>query len=89
MFSKQRIIRQREVLELFGISRSGLYQKLKDGSFPRQINIGARAVGWLESEVMTVFYAMVAGKKNEQIKVLVRELLESRVSGRHKALQHK
>jgi prophage regulatory protein len=27
------------------------YALLKEGQFPRPINLGARAVGWLESEI--------------------------------------
>jgi prophage regulatory protein len=34
-----------------GLSRSKIYLRLSDGSFPRPVSLGARAVGWLESEV--------------------------------------
>lgn len=34
-----------------GLSRSSLYAKISRGEFPPPINLGARAVGWLESEV--------------------------------------
>jgi prophage regulatory protein len=34
-----------------GLSRSSIYQHMADGSFPRTVSLGARAVGWVESDV--------------------------------------
>lgn len=34
-----------------GKSRSSIYQSIKEGTFPRQITLGPRAVGWLESSI--------------------------------------
>jgi prophage regulatory protein len=34
-----------------GLSRSTIYQRAADGTFPKPVNLGARAVGWLEAEV--------------------------------------
>lgn len=34
-----------------GLSRSTIYLRIAEGSFPKPINLGSRAVGWLESEV--------------------------------------
>lgn len=45
------IIRIKAVKEKTGLSRSTIYEKISEGSFPRQISLGARAVGWIESEV--------------------------------------
>ena len=46
-----RIIRLPEVTNLTGISRSNIYAHIKKGKFPKQINLGARSVGWVESEI--------------------------------------
>lgn len=46
-----RIIRLPEVMERTGIKRSSIYTQIKEGTFPEQINLGARSVGWLESEI--------------------------------------
>lgn len=46
-----RILRIKAVLERTGLSRSTLYRKIQDGSFPRQIAISARCAGWQESAV--------------------------------------
>jgi prophage regulatory protein len=34
-----------------GLSRSSIYKKMSDGTFPRQISLGLRSVGWLESDI--------------------------------------
>jgi prophage regulatory protein len=46
-----RILRLDKVLERTGLSRSTLYRKIEGGSFPRQLRISDRCVGWRESEV--------------------------------------
>ena len=47
-----RLIKLPEVLRLTGLSRSTLYRKLKEGDFPRPVQLGKRAVAWRESEVI-------------------------------------
>lgn len=47
----KKILRLPKVQDRTGLSRSAIYQKVSEGSFPRQVSLGARAVGWLESEV--------------------------------------
>ena len=48
----QVIQRLPEVLKRTGISRSLVYLKIKDGSFPPPIKLSKRAIGWPE-EVIT------------------------------------
>lgn len=45
------ILRLPQVLLRTGLARSTLYQYIKDGEFPGQVQLGPRAVGWLESDV--------------------------------------
>ena len=45
------IIRRRAVEARTGLSRSTIYQRIKDGTFPPQISLGAKAVGWLQNEI--------------------------------------
>lgn len=47
-----RITRLPEVKALTGLSRSTIYQRISDGSFPAQVNLGARAVGWIEKDIL-------------------------------------
>lgn len=45
------ILRLPAVKARTGLSRSSIYLRVADGSFPRPISLGARAVGWVESEI--------------------------------------
>ena len=45
------ILRRKQVEARTGLSRSTIYQYIKDGAFPKPVPLGPRAVGWLESEV--------------------------------------
>jgi prophage regulatory protein len=47
----QIILKRTQVQARTGISRSGIYQKMADGEFPKSISLGPRAVGWLESSI--------------------------------------
>jgi prophage regulatory protein len=45
------IIRLKAVLKRTGLSRSTMYRKVDEGTFPRQVRISQRCVGWRESAV--------------------------------------
>jgi prophage regulatory protein len=46
------ILRLPHVKTQTGLSRSSIYQRIADGSFPKQFSLGGgRAVGWLESDI--------------------------------------
>ena len=46
-----RILRLKSVLERTGLSRSTLYRKIERGTFPMQVRISERCIGWRESDV--------------------------------------
>jgi len=48
----QKIIRARNLPEVTGYCRSQIYNLMRLGRFPRPIRLGARAVGWLESDIV-------------------------------------
>ena len=45
------ILRLTAVKNRTGLARSTIYYKVSQGSFPKPISLGARAVGWLDSEI--------------------------------------
>jgi prophage regulatory protein len=51
MAEPDRILRIRTVLQRTGLSRSTLYRKIQDGSFPRQVQISVHGAGWRESAI--------------------------------------
>jgi prophage regulatory protein len=74
------ILRLPSVKALTGLSRSTIYLRISDGSFPKPVSLGARAVGWPEHEVAALNAARVAGKSNMEVCKLVAELAASRVA---------
>jgi prophage regulatory protein len=50
--NQDRIIRITEVMAMTGLSRSGIYVAIKEGTFPAQLKLSVRSSGWLESEVI-------------------------------------
>lgn len=44
-----RLLRRVEVEELTGLKKTAIYQKMKNGEFPRPKRIGPRAVRWRAS----------------------------------------
>lgn len=54
------ILRRRSVEARTGLSRSTIYLRMAQGTFPKSIPLGPRAIGWLESEVEAWLQAQVA-----------------------------
>jgi len=48
---KLSILRRKQVEDRTGLSRSTIYLYIQEGAFPKPINLGSRAVGWLEYEI--------------------------------------
>ncbi|WP_375752885.1 AlpA family transcriptional regulator [Vibrio sp. HN007] len=46
-----RFLKLKEVMQKTALSRSAIYRKMDEGSFPKTISLGDRAVAWLESEI--------------------------------------
>lgn len=47
-----KFLRRTQVENLTGLSRSTIYSMVADGSFPKQIKIGRRAVAWREADIV-------------------------------------
>ncbi len=46
-----RILRIKKVLERTGLSRSTMYRKMQEGTFPRNVQLNARCAGWRQSAI--------------------------------------
>lgn len=64
--SHDRILRFREVKEMVGLGKTTLYARIKEGSFPKPISLGGRAVGWIKSEVVAWLVARINETRHEQ-----------------------
>ena len=51
MREPERIIRLKTVLARTGLSRSTIYRKIAEGTFPAQLKISANGTGWHESDI--------------------------------------
>jgi prophage regulatory protein len=45
------ILRLPAVKASVGLSRSTIYLRIAEGTFPKPVSLGGRAVGWLQAEV--------------------------------------
>ncbi|OIQ76484.1 prophage CP4-57 regulatory protein (AlpA) [mine drainage metagenome] len=63
-----------------GLSRSTIYLRISQGLWTKPISLGARTVGWPSSEVAAINAARIAGKTDEEIRVLVVKLEAARKS---------
>jgi len=73
-----KIIRLDEAKNILGLSKSSFYNRIKEGALPSAINLGGRAVGWVEQEISAILNAMIAGKSQSDVKALVVELTNKR-----------
>lgn len=60
------LIKLPKVCEITGLSKSSIYEKMKEGSFPQSVQISSRSVGWLLSEVNAFVQERVAESRKEQ-----------------------
>lgn len=63
-----------------GLARSTVYAFISQGLLTKPVKIGARSVGWPQSEVSAINAARIAGKSDEQIRDLVRKLEAARTN---------
>ena len=45
------ILRRKQVESRTGLSRSSIYKMMSEGTFPKPVSLGARAVGWIENQI--------------------------------------
>lgn len=45
------ILRLPAVMANIGLSRSSIYLRIAEGTFPKPVSLGTRAVGWLQSDI--------------------------------------
>ena len=51
MFEPDRIVRLKTVLARTGLSRSTIYRKIAEGTFPTRLKISLNGAGWRESDI--------------------------------------
>lgn len=69
-----RIIRLQDVKHSTGLGRSTIYKYISEGSFPKPVSLGDRAVGWVESEVMGWVMARIEARDSHESLAAVSQL---------------
>ena len=49
---ENRILRLREVMRLTGLSKTTIYRRYRDGTFPRPLKLGPQSIGWRRGEIL-------------------------------------
>ncbi len=47
----EKIVRLRTVRDRTGLSKTTIYRKIREGTFPRQVPVSAHGAGWYESDI--------------------------------------
>lgn len=61
-----KILRRNDVESFTGLSRSSIYAKMANGTFPQSVKLSERAVGWLETEVQAWLNQCVVTTRNNK-----------------------
>ena len=60
------ILRRKQVEARTGLRRSTIYAKIAAGEFPASIRLGARSVGWIESEISEWLKSRITASRDGQ-----------------------
>lgn len=73
-----KIIKLNEVIALSKLSKTSIYERVKNKLLPPPFSMGGRSAGYYEHEVQGVIAAMAAGCSDKEIQTIVKTLLEKR-----------
>ena len=62
----QKVLKLPGVMEMTGLGRSSIYQRMKDKRFPRAIELGSRSRGWLQAEIEAWIVKQVKERDSQQ-----------------------
>lgn len=74
----QALLRLPAVKAESGASRSTIYLRIQQGLWPKPVRLGPRSVAWPSGEVAAINTARIAGKTDDEIRVLVVKLEAAR-----------
>ena len=60
-----KIVRLKQAISDTGLSRSSIYLYIKAGTFPKPIKLGARSIGFIESELSEWIENRITESRNE------------------------
>ena len=60
---QRKLLRLPQVKSITGLSKSSIYARISEGTFPKQIPLGPRLVVWLESDIQKWISEQVAAAR--------------------------
>lgn len=60
---QDRLRRMQWVLDATGLSKSSVYELMREGRFPKSVRLSARSVGWSEAEILTWIEARISAAR--------------------------
>ena len=60
---QHKLLRLPQVKTITGLSKSTIYARISEGTFPKQIPLGARLVVWVESDIQQWIIEQVAAAR--------------------------
>lgn len=76
--STLRLISLPDVQQKTGLKHSRIYDGVADETFPPPVRLSSRCSRWVEHEVDAVVHAMIAAATPDQLRAIVRALMEKR-----------
>jgi len=76
------LLKDVEVGERLGMARSTTWDCVREGTLPPPIRRGSKWSRWPSAEIDHIEAAIAAGASDEELRALVRELIEARAAGR-------
>lgn len=76
------LLKDTETGQRLGMARSTVWDCVRDGTLPPPIRRGPKWSRWPSAEVVRIEAAIVAGATDDELRSLVRELIEARTAGR-------
>ncbi|MCR6652670.1 MAG: AlpA family phage regulatory protein [Cellvibrionaceae bacterium] len=76
------ILRLPDVKAQSGLSRSTLYLRITQGLWTKPVSLGGRSVGWPAAEITALNAARIAGRSDDEIRGLVKNLEAERKHSR-------
>lgn len=58
-------LREKQVRQRTGLSRSTIYNRISEGRFPKQVPLGGRAVAWVDTEIDAWIADQIARSRNQ------------------------
>jgi prophage regulatory protein len=64
----QTFLRINDVCRVTGLPRATIYEMVSKGTFPKQVRLSPRAVGWIEGEILEWQQARIAERDSAMVK---------------------